>query len=130
MFRGSTYINSENPARCLAIDVDLPDLRGATDQLTHLKQQIQHHLKRDQRQSFDNEARLIKDTMMNNDISAKNGFQLLQKWYKQQCSVKLPMSHSKLEMVATSYEEPKKQKTANALDVCLHSRHQQHNILR
>lgn len=42
---------------------------------------------------------------MTNDSSAKVGFQLLQKWYKRRCGVKLPMSHYRLKMVAKSYEE-------------------------
>jgi hypothetical protein len=84
-------------------------LRGATDQLTRLrrvamKRQICRHLKRDRQQSFDDEARTIKEAMANNS-SAKTGFQLLQKWYKRKCGVKQPMSHSRLKTVAKNYEE-------------------------
>jgi hypothetical protein len=52
---------------------------------------------------FDQEAAAIKEAMHNNH--SKEGFQLLQKWYKQHSVVKLLMSHQWLTTVANTWEE-------------------------
>jgi Reverse transcriptase (RNA-dependent DNA polymerase) len=69
-----------------------------------MKRRLRRLLKRDRQQSFDDEAKRIEEAM-DNDSSAKAGFQMLQKWYKRRCGVNLQMSWRKLDEVGAEYRQ-------------------------
>jgi exonuclease III len=66
-----------------------------------LKRHIRRLLKRDRLKKMDDDAKLIEETMGNN--CTKEGFQILQKWYKRRAGVRLPMSRRVLTNVATEW---------------------------
>jgi Reverse transcriptase (RNA-dependent DNA polymerase)/Endonuclease/Exonuclease/phosphatase family len=91
---------------------DAPPSDPRTRTRAQLKRYIRRQLHKDRMKFFDDEAAAIEHATANQQ--PKEGFQLLQKWYKRRSGVRLAMSHQKLTTVANTWAELYKAKQLNA----------------
>jgi hypothetical protein len=90
---------------------DVPPSDPCTRTRAQLKRYIQQQLHKDRMKFFDEEEAAVEQAAANQQ--SKEGFQMLQKWYKQRSGVCLAMSHQRLTTVANTWAELYKVKQHN-----------------